>query len=49
MAIRGDHLICAYNLGGSENEIRVSEKLYERTTRDIALDQVIFKRYGPLK
>ncbi|XP_060537980.1 laminin subunit alpha-3 [Pantherophis guttatus] len=44
MAIRDDHLICAYNLGGFENEIRVTEKLYEKTTRDIALDQVTFKR-----
>uniref|UniRef100_A0A8C6Y0I6 Laminin subunit alpha 3 n=1 Tax=Naja naja TaxID=35670 RepID=A0A8C6Y0I6_NAJNA len=44
MAIRGGHLICAYNLGGSENKIRVTEKLYEKNTRDIALDQVTFKR-----
>uniref|UniRef100_A0A670Y7L7 Laminin subunit alpha 3 n=1 Tax=Pseudonaja textilis TaxID=8673 RepID=A0A670Y7L7_PSETE len=44
MAIRGGHLICAYNLGGSENEIRVMEKLYEKNTRDITLDQVSFKR-----
>ncbi|KAL7984356.1 hypothetical protein Chor_002926 [Crotalus horridus] len=44
MAIRGGHLICAYSLGGSEYEIRVTEKMYEKNTRDIALDQITFKR-----
>ncbi|XP_063156026.1 laminin subunit alpha-3 [Candoia aspera] len=44
MAIRGGRLICAYNLGGDEAEIEVTEKVYEKKTREVALDQVTFKR-----
>ncbi|XP_007432316.1 laminin subunit alpha-3, partial [Python bivittatus] len=44
MAIRGGRLICAYNLGGNEAEIEVTEKVYEKKTREVVLDQITFKR-----